>query len=79
MSKYEKLLERIRALDRGLRFEELEKVLLRNGYVGRNPGSSHTTFRKPGRLLAITIPKHKPIDVVYIELVKKALEEEGVL
>ena len=41
-------------------------------------GSSHYTFRKKGRNI-ITIPKHKPIKRVYIDLVRETVEmEEGI-
>ena len=78
MSKYEKLLERIKALDKGLTFEELQKVLQKNGYVAYNSGSSHYTFRK-SQIEKITLPRHKPMKIVYIKLVKEALEQEGIL
>ena len=48
MSKFEKLLQRIKNLDNGLRFEELKKILESLGYEMNSPrgGSSHFTFRK---------------------------------
>ena len=48
MSKFEKLLQKIKQLDKGLRFDEVKSVLLSYGYVLRFPhnGSSHATFRK---------------------------------
>ena len=78
MSKYEKLLERIANLDKGLSFDELAKVLEKNGYIARNNGTSHYTFRK-ANTQKITIPRHKPLNVVYIKLVKEVLEKEGIL
>lgn len=77
MSKFEKLLQRIKNLDNNLRFEELKKVLEAFGYVMHAPksGSSHFTFRKKGSI-PITIPKHEPIKVIYVRLVKEAIEEE---
>ena len=80
MSKYEKLLEKICKLDHGLRFEELAKVLIKNGYHMDAPasGSSHRTFRKHG-YAPLTIPKHKPIDIVYIRLVRDVLRKDGIL
>ena len=58
MSKWEKLLSRILALSKDLRFDELRKVLESYGYVMKAPksGSNHYTFRKPGSN-PITIPK----------------------
>ncbi len=39
-------------------------------------GSSHCTFRKPGKH-PITIPKHEPIKRIYVEMVRKVVEEES--
>lgn len=77
MSKWDKLLEKIRMLSKDLRFEELQKVLESYGYEMRSPksGSSHCTFRKEG-CATITIPKHKPIKRVYVELVREIVEKE---
>ena len=38
-------------------------------------GSSHYTFRKDG-CNPITIPKHEPIKVVYVRMVKAVVESE---
>jgi predicted RNA binding protein YcfA (HicA-like mRNA interferase family) len=77
MPKWEKLLQKILALSKELRFEELRKVLESYGYVMQAPrgGSSHYTFRKPG-YTKITIPKHNPIKRVYVEMVKDVVENE---
>ena len=77
MSQFEKLLRRIRFLDKGLRFEELKKVLEFYGYSMSGPGtgSSHMTFRKKG-CHPITIPVQEPIKPVYIRMVKEIVESE---
>ena len=77
MSKWDKLLLRIKSLSKDLIFEELRKVLEEYGYVMNTPrsGSSHYTFRKPG-CRSITIPKHEPIKKVYVEMVKEIVESE---
>lgn len=80
MSKWDKLLCRLYSLSPDLRFEELQKILEAYGYTMTAPksGSSHYTFRKKGRNI-ITIPKHKPIKRVYINLVRETVEmEEGI-
>ena len=80
MSKWDKLLCRLYSLSPDLRFEELQKILEAYGYTMTAPksGSSHYTFRKKGRNI-ITIPKHKPIKRVYIDLVRETVEmEEGI-
>ena len=77
MSKWDKLLFRIRNLSKDLRFDELKKVMESYGYTMNAPkgGSSHYTFRKQG-CQPITIPKHEPIKRVYVELVKQIVESE---
>ena len=77
MSQFDKLLERIKSLDKSMRFDELQKVLERYGYEGKFPskGSSHCTFRKPG-CAPITIPANDPIDIAYVKLVKEVVESE---
>ena len=77
MSKWDKLLWRIRTLSADLRFDELRKVLEEYGYIMNSPksGSSHYTFRTPG-CRSITIPKHNTIKKVYVEMVKNIVESE---
>lgn len=77
MAQWEKLLYKITKLDKNLRFEELKKVLESYGYVMNMPsgGSSHYTFRKKG-CNPITIPKHEPIKVVYVKMVKAIVEAD---
>ena len=76
-AQWDKLLDRVRRLSPDLRFEELKKILESYGYVMSDPkgGSSHYTFRKAG-YPPITIPKHKPIKKVYIEMVREVVERE---
>ena len=78
MSKWDKLIVRICALPKDVRFDELRKILEGYGYVMNAPkgGSSHYTFRKAGAQ-PITIPKHEPIKKVYVEMVKQVVESEA--
>ena len=77
MSKWDKLISELYSYSMNIRFEELRKILEAYGYSITSPrgGSSHYTFRKKGRA-SITIPKHKPIKKIYLEMVKKAVEIE---
>ncbi len=77
MSKWDKLIKRIRNLSKDLRFNELRKILEAYGYLMAEPrgGSSHYTFRKQG-CQPITIPKHEPIKKVYVEMVRLVIESE---
>ncbi|MBO4347580.1 MAG: type II toxin-antitoxin system HicA family toxin [Lachnospiraceae bacterium] len=79
MSQFDKLILKIRNLDKDLRFDELKKVLELYGYEMKGPsgGSSHITFRKSGNP-PITIPKHNPIKRVYVEIIKEIIEESEV-
>ncbi|MBF1089954.1 MAG: type II toxin-antitoxin system HicA family toxin [Solobacterium sp.] len=76
MSKWDKLLSKILSLSKDMRFQELKRVLEYYGYQMTAPssGSSHYTFRKPGKN-PITIPKHEPIKKIYVEMVRKIVEE----
>lgn len=77
MSKWDKLLTRIRSMSKDIRFDELRKVLESYGYKMNTPGSgsSHCTFRKAG-CVPVTIPKHEPIKKAYIEMVRQIIESE---
>ena len=77
MAKWDKLLDKIKSLDKEMRFAELKKVLQSYGYKVSQPkrGSSHYTFRKTG-CNPITIPNHEPIKVVYVRMVKEIVEAE---
>lgn len=74
MSQWDKLLARIILLSADLRFEELQKVLESYGYEMHMPrsGSSHCSFRKKGCEL-ITIPRHRPIKRIYVEMVREVV------
>lgn len=77
MAQWNKLLDKIKSLDKDMRFAELKKVLVSYGYTVSQPkrGSSHYTFRKAG-CNPITIPNHEPIKVVYVRMVKEIVEAE---
>ena len=76
MSQLEKLLARIRNNPKTVTFEDLDKILQRNGYERRQPGggSSHYTYRKKG-MPPLTIPKKSPY--VKEEYVKLVIEATG--
>ena len=76
MSQWNKLINQILLLDKSLRYEDLSKALKKMGYIPKQPrrGSSHVTFRKKGKY-PITIPKGNPVNSVYIELVREAVEQ----
>ena len=71
-------MDRITQLSKDVRFDELSRILESNGYKMNSPrgGSSHFTFRKPGKD-PITIPKHEPIKTVYVRMVREIIESEA--
>lgn len=77
MAQWDKLLSKIKSLDKDMRFAELKKVLQSYGYSVSQPkgGSSHYTFRKPD-CNPITIPNHEPIKIVYVRMLKEIVESE---
>ena len=77
MTKWQKLLQRLYALDTGLRYDELAKILKEHGYSANETGSgsSHITFRKKG-CQPITVPRHNPIKKAYIEIISNAIKKE---
>ena len=77
MSQFDKLLQRIKSLDKNMRFDEIRKILEAYGYTMSSPGSgsSHRTFKKSG-CQPITIPTHEPVKRIYIIMVKEAIERE---
>ena len=66
MSQFDKLLQRISALDNNMRFNELRKVLEKYGYEMKGPssGSSHMTFRKAGRKFFVIRNHNGVVDVL---------------
>lgn len=79
MSRWDKLIIKIRNMSKDMRFDELKKVLESYGYTMNAPkgGNSHCTFRKAG-CKPITIPKHEPIKRIYVEMVKQIVESEAI-
>ena len=68
MGGLQKLYERIKNNPKTVRFEEIQKLLLRAGFRERQPrgGTSHYTYTKEGKIL--TVPYNRPyIKRVYVE------------
>lgn len=78
MTQWDKLIEQVLQLSDGLRFEEVRKILECLGYEMRMPrnGSSHCVFRQEG-CKPVCIPKKSPVKRLYVEQLKRAIEERG--
>ena len=75
MSKLEKLLQKIKNNPRQVRFAELDKILIRAGFIKRQPrsGSSHYYYTKGS--LQISVPYRQPyILTTYVVAAIKLLE-----
>lgn len=75
MSKRDKLLEKLLNNPTNVKFETLQSLLIHFGFVERQPkgGSSHYTYTFKHYI--ITIPKHKPVNKVYVKRVLELLNE----
>lgn len=74
MSKYDKLLEKMKNNPTNISFEDLKKILEKEGYQGINSGGSHWVFRKEGEE-SITIPYKRPVKIIYVKKVLEILEK----
>ncbi|GAB6173123.1 hypothetical protein JCM15765_26010 [Paradesulfitobacterium aromaticivorans] len=77
MSKLKKLLEKIRNNPKHVRFEELDKILIRYGFAKRQAsgGTSHYYYTKGEKV--ISVPFRQPhIKVFYVERAMELLEGE---
>ena len=75
MSKYEKLIKDLENNPIDVKFEVLKKLLENAGYREMNNGSSHWQFRKENKE-TLTIPYKRPVKVIYVKKVLKALKDE---
>ena len=76
MSQWDKLIAEILKHNKNLRFEDLAKALVKIGYkmIQSKKGTSHYKFEKCGKM-PIIIPKQKPMNRAYIEMVRDAILE----
>ena len=75
MSKYEKLIKDLENNPIDVKFEVLKKLLENAEYRAMNNGSSHWQFRKENKE-TLTIPYKRPVKVIYVKKVLKALKDE---
>jgi len=74
MSKFEKELARLKQNPKNVRYEELEKILLRIGFSKRQRGTSHVVFRKEAVIL--TVPIKKPfLKSIYVKKTLDVIEK----
>lgn len=82
LSQFEKLLQRVINNPKTVRFEEVDKILIKDGFTRRQSrkGTSHYVYTKGDKF--ITIPFHKPyIKKIYVEraigLLSNDLEDDA--
>lgn len=77
MGKLEKLLQKIKNNPKQVRFEELDKILIRAGFERRQPGSGSSHYVYTKGIAQITVPKRQPyILTCYVQAAIKTLEGE---
>lgn len=76
MSKFDKLIIKMRTNPRDWRIDDLKAVAERLNIDYRQPGTSHVTFRLANGV-KITVPAHKPIKPIYIKQFLTLLDDGG--
>ena len=76
MSRYNKLIERLKNNPKNVDFKILKKLLEENGYTGINSSGSHWVFRKDN-CESLTIPYKKPIKIIYVKRVIQIIGENN--
>jgi predicted RNA binding protein YcfA (HicA-like mRNA interferase family) len=78
MSEKDKDLSRIKGNPEGVRFKELEKVILRAGFRLMNISGSHHVYKKGSKILTVVKPhgRHKHCHWLDVKDVIKILEED---
>ncbi len=78
MKRVQRLRKAIAANVKNAKFEDLERLLEAAGFEKRQPrgGSSHYTFKRGAE--RVTVPKHKPVNTVYVEQVLDLIPEEPI-
>ncbi|UEM22173.1 hypothetical protein JL100_005330 [Skermanella mucosa] len=74
MTRAEKIIARMHNNPRDWRIADLTALADRYGIDYRQPGTSHVTFSYPG-LTPLSVPAHKPIKPVYIQLFLELLQQ----
>lgn len=75
MSRIAKLLQRLLNQPRDLRFEELERILLRCGYSRDRTRGSHAVYIKAGSP-TLTMPIRSPVKSYLVKQVLAAIEDD---
>ena len=78
MSQLEKLLQRIMNNPKAVRFEELDKIMIKDGFTKRQSGkgTSHYVYTKEAKVLVV--PFNKPyVNQIYVERAMKIIDMEG--
>lgn len=77
MGGLEKLYAKIANNPKGVRFEELDKLLKKYGFQRRQPGggSSHYTYWHPQLPEILTVPYGRPVKAIYVKKAIAAIEK----
>jgi predicted RNA binding protein YcfA (HicA-like mRNA interferase family) len=72
LSKLEKLLEKIRNNPKAVRFEELDKLLIRAGFKRRqsSKGSSHYYYTKDEKMISVPFRKPYILETYVLEAIE---------
>ena len=73
MTEYDKLVTKMKNAPNAIRYEEIKKVLQKNGYELIRQKGNHTIFRNNITGTNIIIPKKNPVKECYVEDVLRRL------
>lgn len=76
MSKFDKLIIKMRSNPRDWRIDDLKAVAERFSIEYRQPGTSHVTFRFPNGS-KVTVPAHRPVKPIYVKQFIELFDEGG--
>ncbi len=79
MSQIDKLIERLRRRPKDVSPDDLDKLLRFYDFSVHHNDGSHYTYYHPKLKDIITIPSKRPVKVVYVDKVIKAIELLGAL
>ena len=77
MSQFEKFKARIMSekVPKDIMPEELQRFMLKYGFTLHTTRGSHFVYKHPRLVVNLTIPMHKPVKSVYIDLVQGKIKE----
>jgi len=75
MSRKQKLYEKLKNNPESGSFEDVDNLLIWCGFERRRTSGSHYTYKRKGYPNLVTVPRHKPLKVIYVKQAIAFFEE----